>query len=483
MSDYKAVYDKLTAELARRTSADKRVQSVLKKIESGKAALSDTFALAANKGRLLGAVFRENLADLDPQTTERVYDMLMRDMQREITDKMAAVQRAADEKHGISLGAPQPTYPAERIAKIAASLHDPTVPPETLARRAQSATETVTMAFHDDYVRDNAEFRSDAGFPCFIDRIADGGCCKWCAAMAGHYEFGEEPPDMWCRHDNCRCEIVYANGYKVQSLRGTKKSWDIKTDHSYEEYRAKQPDKKTAESAEKYEPETLTREQAAQAEAEGLAKYANTLDFSAGSGIIEAGSSDEALEYQRYGRNKSTLVNKTYIESGEYRRKYDKISDEPAVNKALYNTAKESLKHRSGTLYEDMYWIDSVSGKVVASEVDSTIEQKIVYSEVTKKAVASYPKNSLIAIHSHPSSMPPSIADFNSCFRNGYKNGVIACHNGKVFVYTSEQEVSEDLYSLYVSSYISDGNSEYDAQLKALDKLRENHMIDFAEVT
>lgn len=86
-------------------------------------------------------------------------------------------------------------------------------------------------------------------------------------------------------------------------------------------------------------------------------------------------------------------------------------------------------------------------------------------------------------MHTHPSSMPPSIADFNSCFRNGYKCGVVACHNGKVFVYTSEQEVSEDLYSLYVSSYISDGVSEYDAQLKALDKLRENHMIDFTEVT
>ena len=219
MSDYKAVYDKLTAELERRTSADKRVQSVLKKIESGKAALSDTFALAADKGRLLGAVFRENLADLDPQTTEKVYDMLMRDMQRDITDKMAAVQRAADEKHGISLGAPLPTYPAERIAKIAASLHDPTVPPETLARRAQSATETVTMAFHDDYVRDNAEFRSDAGFPCFIDRIADGGCCKWCAALAGKYRYPEEvPKDVYRRHDNCTCTVTYISGRKAQDV-------------------------------------------------------------------------------------------------------------------------------------------------------------------------------------------------------------------------------------------------------------------------
>lgn len=211
--------------------------------------------------------------------------------------------------------------------------------------------------------------------------------------------------------------------------------------------------------------------------------YGSGVDKNEKYGIMNVGSDDVTLEYQRYGRNKNTLVNKTYIEGGEYRRKFDNICDDPAVNKALYDKAKESLKHRSGTLYEDMYWLDSESGKIVAYEIDSSSEQEIVYSETTKKIVSSYSKGRLVAMHTHPSSMPPSIADFNSCFRNGYKSGVVACHNGKVFVYTSEQEVSEDLYSLYVSSYISDRVSEYDAQLKALNKLRENHMIDFAEVT
>ena len=215
----------------------------------------------------------------------------------------------------------------------------------------------------------------------------------------------------------------------------------------------------------------------------GVGKYSKAVDKNEKYGIMNVGSDDVALEYQRYGRNKNTLVNKTYIEGGEYRRKFDNICDDSAVNKTLYDKAKESLRHRSGTLYEDMYWVDSESGKIVAYEIDSSSEQEIVYSETTKKIVSSYSKGRLVAMHTHPSSMPPSIADFNSCFRNGYKSGVVACHNGKVFVYTSEQEVSEDLYSLYVSSYISDGNSEYDAQLKALDKLRENHMIDFAEVT
>ena len=35
----------------------------------------------------------------------------------------------------------------------------------------------------------------------------------------------------------------------------------------------------------------------------------------------------EYLEFQRYGRNKSTLVNSKYISSGEYRKKFDKITN------------------------------------------------------------------------------------------------------------------------------------------------------------
>lgn len=207
------------------------------------------------------------------------------------------------------------------------------------------------------------------------------------------------------------------------------------------------------------------------------------VDKSGESGIIKSGSDSVALEYQRYGRNKTTLVNKTYIDGGEYRRKYDNATENTKVNKSLYDCAKQALKHRSGTVYEDMYWIDSETGDIIASEINSQTQQKIVYSEATKKVVSSHEKNKIITVHTHPNSMPPSAADFNSCYRNGYKRGYVACHDGKVFAYTSEQEISEELYSLYISSYISEGMSEYEAQIKTLEKLKENHLIDFWEVT
>lgn len=200
------------------------------------------------------------------------------------------------------------------------------------------------------------------------------------------------------------------------------------------------------------------------------------------SGIIKIGSDSVDLEYQRYGRNKTTAINKSYIDSGEYRKKFDKISENPKVNKALYDSAKTALAHRSGTLYEDMYWIDSNSGKIIASETNSKTTQEIVYSDKTKRIINNTERDTIIALHTHPSSMPPSVADFNSCYRNGYKQGYIACHNGKLYKYTAKQEISEELYSLYIKKFIFDGFDEYNAQLNAIQKLKESHLIEFSEV-
>ena len=41
------------------------------------------------------------------------------------------------------------------------------------------------------------------------------------------------------------------------------------------------------------------------------------------SGTMNTGSDGMENETQRYGRNKNTLVDKSYIESGEYRRKFE----------------------------------------------------------------------------------------------------------------------------------------------------------------
>ena len=59
-------------------------------------------------------------------------------------------------------------------------------------------------------------------------------------------------------------------------------------------------------------------------------------------------------EAQRYGMNKETYLNSTYINSGVYKKKFDTISNSKKLSRVLYKIAKKMLVHRSGTKYEDM---------------------------------------------------------------------------------------------------------------------------------
>ncbi len=186
-------------------------------------------------------------------------------------------------------------------------------------------------------------------------------------------------------------------------------------------------------------------------------------------------------EEQRYGRNRETIVNHTYIQSGEYRKKFDKLTDDEKINKLLYQKAKEMLYHRSGTLLEDMYWVDLMSGELVASVLDSKDEQKIIYTDHVKKVVGQ--NNDLITMHTHPFSMPPSVADFNSVYSNHYRFGIILCHDGRIYKYYAGEMLNEDLQKLYIAIYLKSGYNEEEAQLRALEKIQDNYDMNFEEVS
>ena len=185
-------------------------------------------------------------------------------------------------------------------------------------------------------------------------------------------------------------------------------------------------------------------------------------------------------EAQRYGRNKDTLVNNTYINSGEYRRKFDAISDNAKLNRMLYQLAKMMLMHRSGTLYEDMYWIDLDTLKVVAEETGDNFQSQIVYSKKTKEEILKH--NNLMTIHSHPNSFLPSIEDINSNFEWGYSKGIVVCHNGEVYAYVAEEAITPAYYNMCIAKYAAQGYNENTAMKKAFEKLQEDFNIEVWEV-
>lgn len=191
------------------------------------------------------------------------------------------------------------------------------------------------------------------------------------------------------------------------------------------------------------------------------------------------------LELQRAGRNKDTQINIGYVNSSKYRKKFDAISDSKELNRLLYHLAKKMLLHRSGTEYEDMYWIDLDTLSVVAKEITTDSVKEISYSNKTIKIVGEYkadPEKRLLTLHTHPSSFPPSIPDFNANFQNGYNMGLVICHDGKIFLYAAEEEISETYYDLLVAKKMNQGYNDYEGRYVALMEMQEKFGIIFKEV-
>lgn len=451
-----------TERLRARASTDPQLRVILRKIADGRADFTDTASYSIRFSQILGDVLSDGILD----SPDRVQDCkdLLRLSYDEINSLLTQVQSALDEQAGIHIAPQHEKFPEERVEQVARSLIDPTVSDETVVRRASNAASNVSASFHDDYIRRNAQFRSDLGLRTYIVRISGSESCSWCSEVSGRFRMGTQPEGVFRRHDSCECTILYDG----TTLKGQLDE-DGKRTKKWEE---------VAEFA-SVRPTVLTPEQADEVERNARARF-SSLTNRKPSDIIKMGSGKVALENQRYGRNKETLVNKTYIDGGEYRRKYDNATENPEVNKTLYDCAKTALKHRSGTVYEDMYWINGDTGLIVHSVTNSTDERAIAYTDSIKRAING--RDDLITIHTHPSSMPPSASDLNSCYKNNYRAGFVACHNGRVFGYTSNEYVNERIYNMYIQNFIKEGYSEFDAQLMSLEKLSQSLDVKIWEV-
>lgn len=66
---------------------------------------------------------------------------------------------------------------------------------------------------------------------------------------------------------------------------------------------------------------------------------------------------------------------------------------------------------------------------------DYDVESKANMNKQMKQLLEESEPETIIAIHNHPGSSVPSLADLITCVKRGYNFGLVACHDGKVYKY------------------------------------------------
>ncbi len=227
-------YKRLRAELDRKLSEDKRLGSIADKIAKGTADFTDTAKYTHIVSHHMGKVISENIGKITARLgKEAVCKELLRDHYDLINGVFGEVQVSIDEKLGIHLQPVKPAYPTERVDTWAHSLEDPTVDQSVIERRGQSGAENIGNSMHDDCVKENAKWRDKAGLDTYLVRDAGGGCCAWCAAIAGRYKYADAPEDVFRRHDHCTCTVTYECGKMRQDVWSKESNWSKKQSQEY----------------------------------------------------------------------------------------------------------------------------------------------------------------------------------------------------------------------------------------------------------
>ncbi len=178
-------------------------------------------------------------------------------------------------------------------------------------------------------------------------------------------------------------------------------------------------------------------------------------------------------------------VNFDYINSQEYRNKFDKITDNQIVNQQIYKCAKAILSHRSNSDMEDMYMLDKTTGEILAKQVSAPKMLQVDYNDKMKKLINNNIEYSIITIHNHPTNYYPTGSDIASNGAYKYYLGIVVTHSGKIYLYNNrENKISAGLIDKRVEKYTSKmyNMSILDAQRRCLDEVKREYGISWWEV-
>lgn len=211
-----ALSDKIKSDLVKLSKSDKHLQSIIKRLESGKANLTDVDDFAQATGTVLKKVFEKSITEspkafTDEQLIAEILGDIFGDNYDLINSVAENIQKQLDKAAGIGIKPQRADFPSERIENLAKVTVQKDLTDKTSLSEFTASVENINGSIFTDYVKTNADFRSKAGLRVYVIRSDHSKCCAWCSKLAGKYVYPDVPKDVWRRHKRCTCEITYVN--------------------------------------------------------------------------------------------------------------------------------------------------------------------------------------------------------------------------------------------------------------------------------
>lgn len=227
-------------------SRDRTVARINNRIRDGTATLTDAHKYAERTGVNLSQALQKHITANTLPDGKFYYNIANRTVRPalrrnyELVNETAAeIQEIVDDLEGIGMDAVMADFPEERVTGLIDKITE-AEDVESALRWLLEPIINTSESFADDYMKANAAARYKAGLSVAIVRTAESGSCKWCRSMAGSWDYGDEPKDVYRRHEFCRCAVTYQDGRSAQNV-WSKKQWESSAEEMEERFRTDRP--------------------------------------------------------------------------------------------------------------------------------------------------------------------------------------------------------------------------------------------------
>lgn len=190
---------------------DLQIQNLLATIRDGKGQQADVYKLAKATGEKLSDILKNNSNKIFELSKDELYTVLSESLGENtalLDEAYVLTQKSLYKKAGIGLNPVGAGDNQNKIKGLVLGI-DETEDELLKERYLGEPVKLYSMSRVDEALRKNAKMAEEAGFKPTVDRecLPSEKTCKWCRDLAGRYIYGEEPENVWHRHENCRCKV------------------------------------------------------------------------------------------------------------------------------------------------------------------------------------------------------------------------------------------------------------------------------------
>ena len=239
--------ERVQDEFNRLYESSEKVERITKLIDKGEATYEEMNDLAVTIGELMAKAYKTITAEDLPDgvmyynIADRVVRPTLETAQELVLEQAALTQKALNTKAGLGLNAVKGEVNRRRVQGVIDRLT--AEPYDSIKWILSEPVVNMLQSNVDDTIRANVEFHAKAGLrpvikrtynpvpiTTYIKRGKNGKIygpypqtnpmpCKFCMSLAGTYDYDTVSREVYRRHENCRCKVLYdpRNG-KVQDV-------------------------------------------------------------------------------------------------------------------------------------------------------------------------------------------------------------------------------------------------------------------------